>query len=99
MRVVWKFEVPSDYGVFQLTVPRGTELFDLDEQEEVLYTWGLVDTMAATEVREFVVIGTGHELPPVDGTFWFVGRKMLRMDDGSFRVVHLFEVLLAEKQE
>jgi hypothetical protein len=60
MKTVWKFqlEVTDHQSLF---MPVGAEVLTCGFQGNELFVWALVDDQAASEDRQFRIIGTGHE--------------------------------------
>lgn len=81
---IWKY--PVDLPVNEHAMPAGARFLALDVQGATPTMWWLLDPDApATDVRTFVVVGTGHrEVEPgmhYVGTFqlgWFVGHVFAR---------------------
>lgn len=65
-RSIWKFPIPIEYRI-GVSMPLGSEILSADFQNTVLCIWALVDVDAATSLRWFRLVGTGHPLPEQDG--------------------------------
>jgi hypothetical protein len=83
MKAVWKFVI-HPYAMNMM--PVGAKPLSVHAQGDDLFLWALVDTEAELEDREFVIVGTGHELPDHAGEF--LGTALLA--DGRL-VLHVFE--------
>jgi len=88
VRVVWKFPLTA-YDV-DLSMPVGAKVVHVAWQEHIglPMVWAEVSTEAATEIRHFTVVGTGH--PIADG-YWHVGSWLDRE-----LVFHLYEAKAAD---
>lgn len=85
MRKVWKFEL---FPATTLTMPKGSKILKVHEQDGKICLWALVDTETRkAEDRSFIVVGTGHTLPNEE--LEYVGST--HHDGGTF-VCHVFEV-------
>lgn len=90
MKRVYKYEVPIQ-DQFALQLPVGAQVLTVQTQYgDAPRLWALVDAdSAVTELRSFILRGTGHDIEePVDrlihcGTF--------QLQDGAL-VFHVFEV-------
>lgn len=83
MKSVWKFVL---HPHARNMLPIGAKLLSVHAQGSDLCLWALVDTEADLENREFVIVGTGHEVPEHAGEF--VGTALLV---GGQLVLHVFE--------
>lgn len=73
MRTIWKFPLPMAVAGEPLSMPRGARIVHFDIQYSgpldngprpgVPTLWVEVDPDQAAEPRQFVIIGTGHEIP------------------------------------
>lgn len=88
MKTIYKYILMHDCSI---NMPKLSQLLSVHEQVGQICLWVLVDPQNVDETREFVVIGTGHNIPK-DGHA-FVGTAM--MHDGSL-VLHVFEKLKGE---
>lgn len=89
------FKYVLEPGVSAITIPEGAEILTVQVQREQLVLWALVDPTAPTEIREFRVMGTGHEIGPEIGPdrHTYVGTAQLM---GGALVMHVFEWLNAD---
>ena len=85
---VWKYMVPKD-GAFVLEVPIGAKVLCAQRWKEVPALWMQVDPDAKKEKRNFVMLGTGHELN-FEGELVYIHTFQFM---GGDRVSHLFEVV------
>jgi hypothetical protein len=89
MRTIWKFPVPaSRRGVVEM--PKCANILAVQMQGDDVCMWAMVDTKAPMERREFLVLGTGHEVPDGD-TLAYLG-TFQPDEGGSPLVFHVFEV-------
>lgn len=87
VRQVWKFEI--DPKKFIVEMPKDAEVLTIQTQNEKPYVWALVNPDAHTELRQFEVYGTGHNIHYDMGA----ERKYIntfQLQGGSL-VFHLFE--------
>jgi hypothetical protein len=70
MKTIFKYPLSvTDTQV--LKMPKNADVFSAQFQSDQLCVWGLVDTEAELEDREFRIFGTGHPFE-VSGMFRFV---------------------------
>ena len=87
MKTIWKFNV-GGLGQTTIEMPRGAEILSVQAQRGEVVMWAAVDERAATEVRAFVVVGTGSREGVDEHTCRFIGTVQLY--DGDL-VLHVFE--------
>jgi hypothetical protein len=91
MTVIWKFRLPpyDDRGMVTywpvVEMPQGARVLTLQMQDDEPTLWAVVEPEAPPELRQFVIVGTGHEVPA--GTGGYVGSWQW-----PSLVFHLFEV-------
>ena len=87
MSTIWKYAIPVA-DKFTLDMPKGAKIISLQVQLGAPCIWAIVDPDLREKEREFVVVGTGHELPdyPVE----FIGT--FQVNNGQL-VFHVFEVM------
>ncbi len=83
-RQVWKFELHPGENVIEM--PAEAKLLTVQMQHGEPYLWALVYTDAPRTLREFNVVGTGHNLP--EGVGLYVGTFQM---EGGALVWHVFE--------
>jgi hypothetical protein len=89
---IWKFPLPllDDLGLANdrpvINMPEGARILTLQVQYDEPTLWAIVDPDQKLISRRFIVVGTGHEVPPDVGAY--VGTWQPR----GF-VFHLFEAL------
>lgn len=84
MKTVWKFVLHPNLKVH---MPVGAKPLYVGVQDNTaLCIWAQVDTTAELEEREFVIAGTGHELPEKTGKY--LGTVMF--NEGEL-VFHVFD--------
>lgn len=84
MRTVYKYELLPNV---KIEMPIGAALRTVMSQGDQLFLWAEIDTTKPTEMREFQVFGTGHEIPNKPGLS-FIGTAQM----GPL-VWHVYEVL------
>ncbi len=60
---IWKFPFGVE-GRFELRMPVGAKILKVEVQNGKPTMWALVNPSKPEEVRRFLIIGTGHDLPP-----------------------------------
>ncbi len=85
---IWKFTVPP-VDTSRISMPDGARVLSVHVQQGDILLWAEVDPDAATSLRRFRLIGTGHVLP-ADERRRFIGTILIR---GVSLVFHLFELL------
>jgi hypothetical protein len=93
MRTIWKYRLPLENGGdyrFELSMPSGALLLDVQLQNERPTLWALVDADdVMREARRFAVVFTGAEVPSDEGTdALYVGTWQQ-----GWLVCHLFQLL------
>ena len=84
MKTIFKYSLSvTDTQV--LKMPKNADVFSAQFQGEQLCVWGLVDTEAELEDREFRIFGTGQPFE-VLGMFRFVDT----VQQGDYFVWHVF---------
>jgi len=74
----------------QVSMPQGAEIVAVQVQSGVLTAWAIVDTEAALQTKELIVVGTGNPYPaPAMGTFH---KHLSTVQMGAY-VWHVFEVV------
>lgn len=64
MRTVYKYPLSLDREQ-TLKIPAGSNIISAQFQTGTLCVWAEVETVYPFEMRTVWIIGTGHELPPV----------------------------------
>lgn len=86
MMKIFKYEIPiEDY--FELELPKGAHILDVQIQYGSPKIWALVDSDAETEKRCFTAIGTGNPITRTNLIYWGTFQSV----KGNF-VWHLFEI-------
>lgn len=62
---IFKYEVKIA-DQFEIKMPKGADILNVQMQKEVPCIWAMVDTEAEEETRCFRVIGTGNPIPEFD---------------------------------
>jgi len=92
MKVIWKYALEID-DLVSLNMPIGAKI--LSVQRELRHNgfpvvWVLCDTEAAYEIRQFRIVGTGHNHPHK----YFTHLKYISTVQTSLSLVwHIFEVI------
>lgn len=84
MTTIYKY--PTMGGAFSITMPQGAETLHFGYQDHEGFVWAKVDTDKPTELRRFIVVGTGFDIG--DYAFKHIGTAL----DGLL-VWHLFEAM------
>ena len=94
MKTIHKYPLPVDY-VSTIKMPMGAEILCAKTRGgEDITLWAMVETDADLELRCFCVVGTGMEVPIIDGAnLKFIDTVILR---GGKLVFHVFEVFKAK---
>lgn len=88
MKTIWKFELTEETV---LRLPRGSKVLSVGVQNDLIYLWAEVDTLADLVDRRFAVYGTGMRiLVESDQSLEFVGTVMIH---GDRLVFHVYEVV------
>lgn len=83
---IWKFELPTD-GLIEM--PKYARPISVQTQRGVICLWALIEPNQPVEMRKFVILGTGHEIPK-HGVGDFI--DTFQLNEGSL-VFHVFEAL------
>lgn len=86
MRIFKYFLFVCDFQRIEL--PKGAQILTVQAQNGDPKLWALVDENAASEVREFLTIGTGNSAP-VTPRDTYIGTYQIH--DGDL-VFHVFEI-------
>jgi hypothetical protein len=91
MRTIWKYPVPaSRRGAVEM--PKGAKILTVQMQGDDVCMWAMVDPAAPLERRQFLVVGTGHDIPGADALTYL---GTFQPDEGGSPLVfHVFEVAL-----
>ena len=81
---VWKFVITDPET--PVLMPEGAEVLHVATQKGEVCVWALVEPSAPKVERRFVVVGTGHPVPPHRGRF--LGTVLLA---GGSLVFHIWE--------
>ena len=91
MKSIWKKQLHHTDGCIEVTMPKESRILSVQNQNEEVCIWYLVDTENENEKRYFEIFGTGHNIPVGMGIDReYIGTFQLR--NGSL-VFHLFERL------
>ena len=91
---IYKYQFPGPGDVVEINMPLGALCLTVQVQREQPCIWAMInETEKRTEIKKFMVAGTGHDLtfPPGEsryiGTFQLVGGSL---------VYHVFELARGE---
>jgi hypothetical protein len=88
MKTIWKYKLHEHT---ELYLPRGAKVLSVGAQNDLIYLWAEVDSLADLVARRFVVYGTGMRiLVDSDQSLEFVGTVMIH---GDRLVFHVYEVV------
>ena len=62
-KTIYKYNL-SVFADNDFDMPKGTTPLHVDNQQDHLCLWAEVDTDLPKQRRSFVIVGTGHEIPP-----------------------------------
>ena len=85
-RIIWKYHVPVS-GSFELMMPLGAKILDVQIQHGIPVMWAAVDPMGLQYPKAFRIIGTGHPLEDLTGDY--IGT--FQLEDGNL-AFHLFSI-------
>jgi hypothetical protein len=93
VKTVWKFSVPLGAigaDVIEIEMPQSAEILSVQNQDENLCVWALVDPHGAKDVRCLRVAGTGHVVPAQSAAFlgtvqFHFGRLVLHVFDNGWK--------------
>ena len=89
---IWKYDLlgathPPHGDRAAISMPKGAVVLTVQVQNGRPVIWAIADPRAPQEPREFVIVGTGHEMPE---SWRYVGTWQ---QPDSWFVGHLFEVV------
>lgn len=87
LQVIYKYEIPVIGEAFELDLPIGHAICDINQQNDKLYMWVLINPDAPKQSLKLMVVGTGWVMQDCFN-MWFM--KTVHMTNGL--VWHLFEV-------
>lgn len=86
MKTIWKYTlIPGD--THKIAMPNGSQVLSVHEQHGDICIWAEVTPGPLTDIRKFVVIGTGHSFP-AEENLKYLGQAVLAKGDLIF---HVFE--------
>ena len=62
-KTIYKYNL-SVYADNKFDMPEGAETLHVDNQQDHLCLWATVDTDLPKQPRSFIILGTGHVIPP-----------------------------------
>lgn len=84
MYAIWKYKIDGDNIVL---MPRGAQILDMQNQNDNVVIWALVDTANPPEERRFRIFGTGQSMENHPGAY--IGTA--QSHSGNI-VLHVFEI-------
>jgi len=87
LKVIYKYEIPVIGKAFELNLPIGHAICDINHQNDKLYMWIMVDPDQPKQPLKMMVVGTGWVMKDCSN-MWFM--KTIHMPNGL--VWHLFGV-------
>lgn len=88
MKTIWKFPVQiGDF--FEIEMPKGAKILHFGIQYDGPQMWVLVDSEVAKEKRQFMLVGTGHDIHHIGAPLKYIGTVLMASDS---LVWHLFEI-------
>lgn len=87
LQVIYKYEIPVIGEAFELDLPIGHAICDINQQNDKLYLWVLINPDAPKQSLKLMVVGTGWVMQDCSN-MWFM--KTIHMPNGL--VWHLFGV-------
>lgn len=82
---VWKYILTP--GTSLLDVPVGARVLSVANQRDSMALWMLIEPSEQKEMREFLVVGTDHNVDLPESTLFFIGTVQF-----DWLVFHAFEV-------
>ena len=88
MKTIYKYILTAK-GSQKIPMPMNAEILSIQNQNEQICIWAIVDPKEEKELRHFEIFGTGHPLNyKTGGEATFIGT--VQMSSGSL-VLHVFE--------
>lgn len=88
LKVIYKYEIPVIGEVFEINLPLGYTICDINHQNDELFMWVLIELNVPKIPLKFMVIGTGKVIQDCSN-MWFM--KTIHMPNGL--VWHVFAVI------
>ena len=66
MRTIYKYRLPVG-AVFHVAMPTDAKIIHVGNQDGSVHIWAEVENANPRETRNFVIVGTGHEMPRDEG--------------------------------
>ena len=83
MNTIWKYTLKPECSI---EMPEVCTILHVGEQYGEVCMWAMVDTEAEKETRNFIIVGTGHEIKHR----YIVNLGTVILHNGSL-VLHVFE--------
>lgn len=83
----YPFRISSSFDVYELELPEGAEILNVDMRGFDCCLWVLVRPQAAMEKRYFRVFGTGQPIQD-DGSLRYIGTVKDPVNDGAHLTRH-----------
>ena len=87
-KVIWKYNIPI-LDIIKIEMPKGAKVLSVQNQNDEIALWMHVNPKEKSEIREFQIIGTGHELPSLEKP----KRKYIGTCQIGIYVWHVFELI------
>ena len=87
MKVIHKYHL-SAVGYQSIAMPKGAKVLSAQVQNGEIFVWAEVDTDEDNELRDFKLIGTGHEI--ISSNLRFI--DTVQLSSGQL-ILHVHEVL------
>lgn len=63
MKKIFKYEIPPLKEIAEVKMHKGFDLLDIQVQGTKLCAWAIVEDSNELVITEFVILGTGREIP------------------------------------
>lgn len=88
MKQIWKYDL-AIAGIQDIKMPEGAEVLTVQVQRGVACIWALITPELKQVVRQFTVVGTGHDIAS-QFEMNYIGTFQI---NGGDLVFHVFELL------
>lgn len=82
---VFKYEIPLTDELIEIEMPDNYAICDVNNQDDSIYIWAMVDIHAPLFKNKFKIFGTAHKIDDVEGLYFL---KTVHMPNGL--VWHVF---------
>lgn len=87
MKTIFKYKIDNNF--LKIEIFKNAKILTVQEQRGEIFIWAEVNTLLDIETREFILIGTGHEIPDYS-EINYIGTVQLHNGD---LVIHVYEKL------